>query len=98
MADLQTGITRTAGQTFMGVGKGANVIHETGLVILDSDGGAGPLDRCLAGTFSGLAGLSTPRVAGTLAHGGSAPVSEKRRGTQSCPPLASRLPRWEPIR
>jgi hypothetical protein len=23
----------------MGVGKGANVIHETGLVILDSDGG-----------------------------------------------------------
>jgi hypothetical protein len=38
MADLQTGITRTAGQTFMGVGKGANVIHETGLLVLDRDG------------------------------------------------------------
>jgi hypothetical protein len=38
MADLQTGIMRTAGQTFMGVGKGANVIHETGLLVLDRDG------------------------------------------------------------
>jgi hypothetical protein len=34
--DLRTGIRRTAGQVFMGVGgKGANVIHDTGLVIFN---------------------------------------------------------------
>jgi hypothetical protein len=34
--DLRTGIRRTTGQVFMGVGgKGANVIHDTGLVIFN---------------------------------------------------------------
>jgi len=34
--DLPTGIRRTTGQVFMGVGgKGANVIHDTGLVIFN---------------------------------------------------------------
>ena len=38
--DLRTGIRRTAGQVFMGVGgKGANVIHDTGLVIFNDDTG-----------------------------------------------------------
>ena len=36
--DLRTGILRSAGQVFMGVGgKGANVIHDTGLVIFNTD-------------------------------------------------------------
>ena len=38
--DLRTGIRRTTGQVFMGVGgKGANVIHDTGLVIFNDDTG-----------------------------------------------------------
>jgi hypothetical protein len=38
--DLLTGIRRTTGQVFMGVGgKGANVIHDTGLVIFNDDTG-----------------------------------------------------------
>jgi hypothetical protein len=36
--DLLAGIRRTTGQVFMGVGgKGANVIHDTGLVIFNDD-------------------------------------------------------------
>ena len=38
--DLRTGIRRTTGQVFMGVGgKGANVIHDTGPVIFNDDTG-----------------------------------------------------------
>ena len=39
MIDLRTGIERDVGQVFMGIGgKGANVIHDTGLVVFDANG------------------------------------------------------------
>ena len=38
IADLRTDIARYVGQVFMGIGKGAHVIHDTGLWVFNADG------------------------------------------------------------
>jgi hypothetical protein len=56
--DLRTGNRRSAGQVFIGVGgKGANVIHDTGLVIFNDD--TGEVIK-VAGPHTVLAGGNEP--------------------------------------